>query len=154
MKVLVNKFIQIGTTIIILCIVVYGIVYAQQACCRTIVDACIPASNRIFGGYNNSKSWATSQSYESTNHLQLYICSKKNLTDYGPGNTCCETDPCDIYNQTAYFSLSFIQDLIMLQKSACSSDADDGTLTTFEPYSLPTSLDPVPIYILTQSIIC
>ena len=76
------------------------------------------------------------------------------LTDFGTGNTCCETDSCDSYHQATYFSLSFIQDFYPLQKTVNSFNVGNGTRTPFELNSLSTSLKAVPIYIFSQSIIC
>jgi hypothetical protein len=154
MKELVHKIIQTCTAISISCMVVYGIVYAQQVCCSDMVITCIPASNRIFSGYTGDRSWTSSQSYERNTQLRPNLCSKKILADFSPGNECCEADRCDNYKQTAYFSLSLVQDLITLQKTSSSFEADDGMQTAFEPHSKPTALNSVPIYILTQSIIC
>ncbi len=154
MKKLINKIIQTSTAIVISCIVVYGIVYAQQVCCSTMVNACIPASNRISGDYASGKSWTNSPSHHRNNQLQSNLYSKNVLADFGAGNTCCETDRCDSYNQATYFSLSFIQNFYPFQKNVSSFDAGNGAQTTFEPFSLPASLKAVPIYIMTQSIIC
>jgi len=154
MKKLFYKFILTSTVIVLSCIVVYGIVYAQQICGTNMVNTCISASNRILGGYTNDKSWTNSQSYDRNNQLRSNFCSKNVLADFGPGNTCCETDRCDSFNQATYFSLSFIQDFFPLLKNASSVDTSNGTQTTFEPFSLSTSLKVEPIYIMTQSIIC
>lgn len=149
-----NKIIQISTAILISCIVVYGIVYAQQVCCGNIVEVCIPTSNRISVRYNIDNSCRISPSHYLNNQLQSNLCSKNILADFGPGNTCCETDRCDSYNQATYLSLSFIQDFYPLQKNVSSFDTGNGEQTAFEPYRLSTSLKAVPIYIITQSIIC
>lgn len=149
-----NKIIQISTAILISCIVVYGIVYAQQVCCGNIVEVCIPTSNRISVSYNIDNSCRISPSHYLNNQLQSNLCSKNILADFGPGNTCCETDRCDSYNQATYLSLSFIQDFYPLQKNVSSFDTGNGEQTAFEPYRLSTSLKAVPIYIITQSIIC
>jgi hypothetical protein len=149
-----NKIIQISTAILISCFVVYGIVYAQQVSCSTIIDGCIPASSRISCGYTSSNSWATSPLYNRNAQLRSNLCSKNIPADFGSGNTCCETDRCDSYNQATYLSLSFIQDFYPLQKNVSSFDVGNSAQTAFEPYSLSTSLKVVPIYILTQSIIC
>jgi hypothetical protein len=154
MKESINRIIKTSTAMFISCIVVYGIVYAQQVCCSTIVDVCIPASNRNSISYNIDNSCRISPSHYLTNQLQPNLCSKNILADFGSGNTCCETDRCDSYNQATYFSLTFIQDFYPLQKNVSSFDAGNGAQTAFEPYSLSTSLKVVPIYILTQSIIC
>ena len=154
MKELINKIIQTSTAIVISCIVVYGIAYAQQVCCSTIVDAYIPISNRISGGCTSGNSWTTPPLHHRNIQLQSNHCSKKVLADFGSGKTCCDTDRCDSYKQATYFSLSFIQDFYPLQKKVNSFDAGDGAQTAFEPYSLSTSLKAVPIYIITQSIIC
>ena len=82
MKELINKIIQVSTPILITCIVVYGIVYAQQLCCNTIVNTCIPASNRISGGNTSGSSWTTSQSLHRNIQLQSNLCSKNILADF------------------------------------------------------------------------
>ena len=154
MKEFINKITLTSTAILISCIVVYGIVYAQQVCCNTIVNTCIPPSNRISCGFSSGNSWTTSPSYHRNIQLLSNICSNNFLADFGAGNTCCETDRCDSYKQAKYFSLSFIQYFYLLQKNVSSFDAGNGAQTTFEPYSLPASLKAVPIYITTKSIIC
>jgi len=154
MKELFNKIIQTTTAILISCIVVYGIVYAQQVCCSTIVDACIRTSNRISGSYTIGNSCETSPSHHRNNQLQSNLCSKNFLSNFGEGNTCCETNRCDSYNQAAYFSLSSIQNLYPLQKPLSAFNVISGGQINFEPKSPSTFLKAVPIYILTQSIIC
>ena len=154
MKILFNRIIQTSTAILISCIVVYGIVYAQQVCCSTTVDVCIQASNRISASYTIGNSYETSPSHYRSNQLQSNFCSKNFLPDFGEGNTCCETNRCNSYNHATYFSLSSIQNLYPLQKTLSSFNAISGTQTNFEPKSLSASRKAVPIYILTQSIIC
>jgi hypothetical protein len=149
-----NKIIQIGAAILISCIVVYGIVYAQQGCCNTIIDACIPASGRISASYNIDNFCKISPSHYNNSRLQSNSNSSNIPADFGSGNTCCETDRCDRYNQAILLSFSFIQDFYPLQKNVSSFDAGNGEQTAFEPYRQSTSLKTAPIYILTQSIIC
>ena len=154
MKALFNKIIQTCTAILISIIVVYGIVYAQQVCCSTIVNARIPSSIKISVSYNIDNSCRTSPSHSLNNQLTTNLCSNNFLADFGSRNTCCETDRCNRYNQATYFSLSFIQDFYPLQKKVSSFGAGKNAQTKFEPYSLPTPHKAVPIYIMTQSIIC
>jgi hypothetical protein len=154
MKELFNKIIQTSTAIVIPCIVVYGIVYAQQVCRDTIVDACIPASDRVSVSYNIDSFYRISPSHDLNSQVLSNISSSDFLADFGAGNTCCETDRCDSYNQPTYFSFSFIQDVYALQKNVRFFEADNGAQTAFEPYNLSISLKAVPIYILTKSIIC
>lgn len=154
MKALFNKIIQTCTAILISIIVVYGIVYAQQICCSTIVNACIPSSIKISVSYNIDNSCRTTPPHYLNNQLLTNLCSNNFLGDFGSGNVCCETDRCDWYNQSTYLSLSFHQNFYPLQKKVSSFDAGDGAQTTFEPYGLQTSDKAVPIYIMTQSIIC
>jgi len=149
-----NKISQTSTAILISWIIVYGIMYAQQVCCSTTVDACIPISNRILGSYAIANSCETSPSHHCNNQLQSNFCSKNFLSDFGEGNICCETNRCNSYNQAKYFSLSSIQNLYPLQKTLSSFTVSSGAQTNFEPKSLSPSLKAVPIYILTQSIIC
>jgi hypothetical protein len=154
MKELFNKIIQTSTAILISLIAVHGIVYAQQVYCGTIVDACIPASTRISGGYTSGNFRTTSPPYHRNIQLLSNICSNNFLADFGAENTCCETDRCDSYKQANYFSLSFFQGLYPFQKHVSFFDADKDAQITFELYSLPTSFSSVPIYIMKQSIIC
>jgi len=149
-----KSIIQTCTAILISCIVVYGIVYTQQVCCSTIVDACIPTLKRISESYNIDHSCRISPPHNLHNQLQSNFCSKNILTDFGTGNTCCETDRCDGYNQATVFSLSIIQDFYLLQKNKTPFDAGNGAQTKFQPYNLSTPHKAVPIYILTESIIC
>jgi len=154
MKELFNKIIQTSTALLISLIVVYGIVYAQQVCCSTIVDACLTTSNRISGGCTIGNSCRTSSSHYRNNSLQSNLRSINYLADFGAGNTCCETDCRDSNKQAMYFSRSFTQDFYPLQKIQSSFNVNCGAQTNFKPKSLPISLKAVPIYILTQSIIC
>lgn len=154
MKKLVNKFTQTRIAMIILCIVVYGIVYAQQACCSTIVDTSIPASNRTSVKYFIDNPYKTFPSYHWNSQLKSNRCSKNPLANIDPGNKCCEADHCEDYNQAPYFSLSFVQDFFLLHKNVNSFDVGNDAQTTFELLGLPTSFSSVPIYIMKQSIIC
>lgn len=154
MKGSINRVIQIGTMIVISCVVVYGFVYAQQICCSTITEVCIVASNRISVSCNINNSWRTSPSHYLNNQLLLGAVSNDFLSDCDAGNTCCQTDRCDNANQVIYCSLPSIQDCCPIQKDAIVSDSGSTPPATGKPYSLLTSLRAVPIYILTQSIIC
>ncbi len=154
MKELITKITQTITAILIICIVVYGIVYAQQVCCSTIADTCIPTANRISVNYNIDNSCRISPSHNLNNQQQPTLCSKSIIADFGLGDTCCETDRCDGYNLVTAFSLSFVQEFYPLQINVSSFDAGNGAQTTCQPYNLSTPHRTVPIYILTESIIC
>jgi hypothetical protein len=153
MKKLLKKIIQSSKVILISWIVVYGNVYAQQACCSTIVDACIPAFNRISDSYTIGNSCRTSPSHHRNRRLQPIHCSENFLAEFGAKNACCKTDRCDRYNQGTYFNPSFPQYAYLLQKDVSSFHVSDGEQRAFGTYGLSTSLKAVPIYILTQSII-
>jgi hypothetical protein len=151
MKELIKKFIQTSSAILILCIAVYGIVCAQQVCCSTIVTDCIQASNRYSAVHRTDSACKTSPSH----HLNNQLIPNSLFNNFGAGDTCCETDHCDEYSQTTYTIPSLRYDFYPLQKTVSAFDAgNNGAQTTIEPYSLPPSLNAVPIYILTQSIIC
>jgi hypothetical protein len=154
MKESLNKIIKISATILLSCIVVYGVVYAQRMCCNTIIDACIPASDRISVSYNTDNFCKISPSHYINNRLQSNSNSNNILTDFSSGNTCCDTDRCDSYYQATYLSLSFKQFFYPVQKNVSSFACGNGEQTAFEPYPQSTSLKTAPIYILTQSIIC
>ena len=149
---LLKKTTQSSTLVLISWILVYGSVYAQQACCSTIVDACIPTFNRI-SNYTNNNSCRTSPSHHRNRRLQPIHHSQNFPADCDAKNACCKTDRCDRYNQGTYFNPSFPQDAYPLQKNLSSFHVSDGKQRAFETYSLSTSFKAVPIYILTQSFI-
>ena len=134
-----NRIVKIGIAILIICIVLYGIAYAQRVCCSIISDACIPTFTRNL------------PSQDLINQRLSNFCSDSVSTG---GNTCCETDGCNSYNQISYITLSFIQDVYPLNKKVSFSDDRNGIQTKFEPYCISTFLNAVPIYILTKSITC
>ena len=154
MKDLITKIIHTIIAILISCIIVYGIVYAHQVCCSTIADVCIPTFKRILDSYIIDNCCRTSPSHNRDNQLQSNFCSENIIADFGSDNTCCETDRCDGYNQATEFSLSFIQDFYPLKKNLGSFDAGNGAQARFEPYNLSIPHKAIPIYILTESIIC
>ncbi len=121
MKNLVKKIIQRSTVILISWTVVCGIVYAQQACCSTTVDACSPVDIRLSG------------------------CDV--------GTACCKTDRCNKYNRGTYSNHSLPQNVYPFQKIASSFQISDSKQIAFQISNISISLKPVPIYILTQSLI-
>ena len=152
MKQLLKKTTQSSTVILISWILVYGSVHAQQACCSTIVDACIPTFNRI-SNYTNNNSCRTSPSHHRNPRLQSIHYSQNFLADCDSKNACCKTDRYNKYNQSTYFNPSFPKFAYPLQKNVSSFHAGDGKQRAFETCTLSTPLKVVPIYILTQSII-
>jgi len=154
MKDLIAKIIHTITTILISCIIVYGIIYAHQVCCRTIADACIPTFKRILDSCILDNCCRIPPSHNRDNQLQSNFCSENIIADFGSDNTCCETDRCDGYNQVTEFSLSFIQDFYPLEKTLSSFEAGSGAQTTSQPNKRSTFHKAVPIYILTEAIIC
>ena len=154
MKKLLHKNIQIIATILISCIVGYGIVYAQQVCCNTFADAYLPTfkiHSSTYYIYDPSK---ISPPYNVDYKLQPNLYFKNNLAGCGSGNTCCQTDRCDNYNQVTEFPLSFVQNFYLHKKNLSLLVTDNGAQTTNQPYSLSTPRKAVPIYILKESIIC
>lgn len=152
MKKLLKKIAQSSIVILMSWIVMYGIVYEQQACCSTIVDACIPAFSEI-SGYTNDNSCRTSPSYHRNHKLQPIHYPQNFPADCDAKNPCCKIDRCDRYNQGTYFNPSFPQYAYPLHKNVSSFDVSDGKQRASETYSLSTPFKAVPIYILTQSII-
>jgi len=151
MENLLKKIIQSSTVILISWILVYGIVYEQQACCSTIVDSCIPTLNRI--SYTNNNSCKTSPSYHRNRRLQPIHYSHNFPADCVSKNACCKIDRCNRYSQSTYFNTSFPKYAYLLQKNVNSFDVSDDEQRAFEIYTLSTPLKAIPIYILTQSII-
>ena len=149
-----NKIIKTCSAILISCIAVYGIVFAQQVCCSSIIDACIPTFNRISANCNNNGSCRITQLRSLNNLLQSGLCSKNLLEDFDAATTCCKTDRCDSYTEATVLSLSTIRNVHLLQFNNSSPDAGNVAPVTFQPYNLSTPCNTVPIYILTESIIC
>ena len=154
MKDLIKKFIQIITAILLFIIVVCGIVYAQQVCCSKIAETCIPTFNRVSDSYIIDDCCKISPPRNRNNQLLSANYSESLLADFGSGNTCCETDRCDGYNQATVFSISSIQNFYPFQTIVSSLDADSGVQSTFHPNKRSIFPNAVPIYILTESIIC
>jgi len=152
MKTILKITTQSSALILISWIVVYGSVYAQQACCNTIVDACIPTFNGI-SNYTSNNSCSTSPSHHRNHRLQPIHYSQNFLADCDSKNACCKTERYNRYNQGAYFNPSFLKYAYPLQKNVSSFDISDGKHRSFETYTLSAPLKAVPIYILTQSII-
>ena len=82
------------------------------------------------------------------------FCSSTCIIDLSSESTCCKTERCDGDIQTTDISISVMQDLYSLNKTTASLDAGNKVENTSEPYTIPTSLKILPIYIMTQSIIC
>jgi hypothetical protein len=149
-----NKIIKTCSAILISCIAAYGIVYAQQVCCSSIIDACIPTFKRISANCNNNGSCRITPLHSLDNLLQSGLCSKNLLDNFDAATTCCKTDRCDGYNQATVLSLSTIRIVHLFQSNNFSLDAGNVAPVTFQPYNLSTPCNTVPIYILTESIIC
>jgi len=154
MKALINKIIKNSVAIVIFCIVVYGNVYATKVCCKAILKACIPTSNSSSVSFNIDNYSMTSLSYHINNQPLSNIHSINFIADFGSGNTCCETDHCDNYNQINYIRPSYNQGSHLAQNDVRSISDGNGTRTAFRPFRLSTSFKAVPIYIATQSILC
>jgi hypothetical protein len=149
-----NNSFQTTATVLISCILIYGIAFAQQVCCTNIIDADIPASSKIACDYTSDDSWTIFPSHNRNIQLRPKLCRKILSIDFGSGNTCCETNQCNDYNKVTYISLSFVQDSYPLNKNVNAQVAGIDSQTTFAPYRLPASFKPSPIYIIKQSIIC
>jgi len=119
-----------------------------------ILDTCIPDSKRMPDVYAIHNFCKTSSSHHHSNQLQTIHCAENLLAGFGAGNACCKSGLCDKYKQNTYFNLSSSQYTYPLEKNVSLFDVNGGAKSTFGPESRSTSLQAVPIYILTQSIIC
>ena len=151
---MIRKFIQFISAILLFIVVVYGIVYAQQASCRTIAEACIPAFSRDSGSDCIDGCCNVSPTNNRNNPLLSANYSGIPLSDVGSDNACCEPNRCDGYNQGTACSISFIQGFYPFQLTISSFDANISEQPTFHPKKRSGILNTVPIYILTESIIC
>jgi hypothetical protein len=154
MKGLLDKTIQIVSTLLVSCMIIYGVAYAQPVCCSTIITTCIPSSQKMSVGYDNYSALRTSQSQDIKNRPLSNFCPDCFRTDFGSRNTCCETDHCKEYYPTTCLSVSFVNDHFPVQSNMKFFDATDNKQSTPESYSLSIIHKAVPIHILTQSIIC
>jgi hypothetical protein len=149
-----TKNIQTSAAVLISCIFVYGIAFAQQVCCREIVNAGIPAPTIIACDYISNDSPTIFPSHYRNTQLRPKLCRNILSLDFGSGNTCCETDRCNDYSKVTYLSLSFVQDSYPVNKYANTFVAGIDSQTSFAPYRLPAFFKASPIYIIKQSIIC
>jgi len=165
MRDLFTKFIQATTAMLISCIGVYGILSVQKVCCGTGVDDCLSVSSRITVSYAIASDDEISPSQYGSNqpHSDLNRCSSTNgtfssramyMSGVGKNFTCCETKRCNRYFQAAHFSLISYQNHYPLQKVPSPFYVIRGVQTSVELNNLSTALKSVPIYILTESIIC
>lgn len=154
MKKLLHKIIQIMAAILIFCIVGYSIVYAQQVCCNTVADAYIPAFKILSSTYNIDNPFIFSPPQNVDYNLKPNIYFKNNPADCGSGNSCCQTDHCDNYNQLTEFPLSFVHNFYLHKKNFSLWVTDNGAQNANQPYNFSTPHKAVPIYILKESIIC
>lgn len=151
MKALIKKYFQNSSAMLIICIAVYGIACAQQVGCSSTATNCNQSANRFSVGYNTDNSCRTSPSH----HLNSQRSLNTLINCSSAEDTCCETDHCDEYSQATYVIPSLTYGFCPLQKTVSPFDAGNNSAqTTFEPFNLPPSLNAVPIYILTRSIIC
>jgi hypothetical protein len=149
-----NTYTRVSAVVLILSIGLYGSVYVMQACCSTEVTACIPVFNGVSDNYYNLGAPAILSSHQSNIQLQSYLCSKNVLTRSRTESTCCETNPCESYLRVTEFSLSYIKDFISAQGIAISYEDGNDRQTPVESYNGLTFLKAVPIYFLTQSLLC
>ena len=149
-----NKKIKTIATVFISCVLVYGIAFAQQVCCKDIVCTDKPSSIKIACDYAGGDSWVIFPSHNRNTQLQPKLCRSVSSLDYAAGNTCCETDPCSGDNILSYISLLLFQYSNSLNKGANARVAGIDLRSTFVPYRLQRSLKTLPLYIIKQSIIC
>lgn len=154
MKEYTHKMIQTITAIIVAGIVVSGIYYAQPVCCSTAVNDCTPTALRISVSHNTNNTCEISPVHGPKSQLPCHLFSKDSLLDFDSEITCCKTDYCDSYTPAVYLTISFIRDVSPLQKGLTTVGADNGEQAIFGRHFRSTSPKSVPIYILTQSIIC
>ena len=154
MKELVRKIIKNNIALALSLIALYGIGYAQQTYRSTILDDCFSRSNIISIGYNFENTSKANPDILSNSQQRSNLCSNNCIADFSTENACCETERCDNYSQTTDLSLSIVQDSYLPKKNAASIDAGICTQNTSGTYGILKPLKVVPIYILTQSIIC
>jgi|GEM_PF-2056846 len=148
-----NKIKKAGTSVILSCIIIYGVVYTQQVCCSTVADAIIPTSNRISAGYSIDNTFGTSSLHNRDIPVLINPYIKNLLADFGTGNKCCETNRCDSNSHDTYVNLSLIQEIYSFPRHVSFFDSEKGVQDVFMPYIPSTSPNAVPIYIVTRSII-
>jgi hypothetical protein len=149
-----NKILLVCTAVSVSIVVLYGLVYAQQVCCRTLVDICISISERINGDNTRGTVWATYPSHQRNKKWRSTPCLDDYSGGFGEASTCCETDGCDSYNLNADFNLTSLTEFYLLQNIATSLNKGSGAQGTVESPQPTTSLKALPIYLVTKSIIC
>jgi hypothetical protein len=154
MRKIINNIIQNSAAVMIFLIIFYGIVFAQQICCKVDANACIPAINRISGDYAISKVCMAAPSHLISTQSQLIQCSKNCMADFGDGISCCETDRCDSNYPNVSYIPTNVQDCYLAINSPCTDNTTNHLKIKSEQINTSTSHKTAPIYILTQSIVC
>ena len=153
MKRLSNKIIQITAAGFFSWVLACGIVYAQLVCCNVIADTCIRDSIKVSNINGINYSYGSSP-FSLPGSLQTVHCSGQFPVDFGSGKACCEPKQCDNYKQAKYFNASFPHYPLTFERGLSFFGSNGGAQNTFELESRSTSLQSVPIYLLTKSIIC
>lgn len=149
-----NNIIQTGSALLISWIVVYGIVNVQLENCSAIASVCNPAFNWTRLGQTGESSQPDSPSCKPRGKLRPLVCQKNLPTDLNAKNAGCEFDHCARQSRITKIRLIPGQGLYSLHKYINSFDAATRDKTDLKQYNLSIALKSVPIYILTQSIIC
>jgi hypothetical protein len=74
--------------------------------------------------------------------------------DVGAKSSCCENEPCGVFNLTSCYNTSSQQCPIAQDKEFGSFHVANGLQNTLNLESQLIPLHPTSIYILTKSIIC
>ena len=143
---------------IVFCAIAYGMAQAQLLCCGvSSVERCISAHVKTFDQHSDRIARIGRRSHEPDRRIppklrSESICSPEK-PDFGPGQTCCETARCSGYTLSAYL----IPDPVpyeALQGGQGRIAGDHGAQISSESNELTAIPISVPIYLMTQSILC
>ena len=148
------KILKAGTALVISCIAVYGIIYAQPVCCNILKSVHTPIFSGISAGYDlDGICWKVS-SRDLNSQLQSVYRNGDLAADFASGHSCCESLPCHGSKQNRYLSRLSVRDFFPFLNATCTVDMDNVDNFTITPVSLPAPSRPSTIFILTQSFLC
>jgi len=152
-----SYFKQIGKTYIgvfIISAILCTNVGAQGVCCNEDLYSC-NLSARLDGSMDIATiALSESRCHKSGNLLQQKSCSDEKIFKVAPGTNCCDVDCCEDYNKASYIQLSLVQVDNSSQLMKPSTILSKGIEKKFDANIQPKITLSIPIYLLTQSLLC
>ena len=150
MKERLDQYILIGLGIIVSGIVVYAFVHARHVCCSPVKTSVLMVDKK-FSPDVSSHLGATFAPRGQNDQRRSNNGRIKHRPGCGAGNACCGTGQCAGFKQAAYVGSSTILSVYPVHKDEILFMAPDSLQTALKPVDL---VKPLPLYILTQTLLC